>query len=193
MTTTSHIPHFLNYLTGHWDFSTRILERHKHSDHSTSLSRSSDRVKETDRNRLQQHSMALGMEQGRTGIRGNKIPKVRAGKVMGKWEACIITQMMSWLERVLKAGSRTSVSQARLKGPSLSKLHKAGIHLPTEEQQNQNGTSEWSRRPMITNVLHPQIPELLKNLVYVIVLSGSKAVSYHSWSASYCFTDIHRS
>ena len=43
-----------------------------------------DRVKETDRNGLQQHSVALGMEQGRTGIRGNKIPKVRAGKMMGK-------------------------------------------------------------------------------------------------------------
>lgn len=41
-------------------------------------------------------SMALGMEQGRTGIRGNKIPKVRAGKVM-EMRACIITQMMSWL------------------------------------------------------------------------------------------------
>ena len=43
---------------------------------------------------------------------------------------------------------------------------------------------------MITNVLHPQIPEPLKNQVYVTVLSGSKAVSYHSHSDSYCFTDI---
>lgn len=76
MTTTSHIPHFLNYLTEHWDFSTGILERHKHLDHSTSLSWSSDRVKETDRNGLQQHSMALGMEQAEQESEAIKYPKL---------------------------------------------------------------------------------------------------------------------
>ena len=112
-----------------------------------------------------------------------------AGMVLGKLEACTITQMMSWLEGVLRAGSRTSVSQVRLRGPFPVKvtLYEAGIHLPTDEQQNKNG---MGRSQITTNTLHPQIPEPFKNVVYVIMLSSSNMVTYYSYSYSYCSTDI---